>query len=204
MKFNLLLYEIALYLKYSTNPSGFGITHLNANLNYKTTPKEKCPWTWQCFQTLAADYPGFLIRKNLPFLFILSSSVYLLTSGLASVFWAALRLSALPPHSSPAHTLAVCAQPPTRHPLLQANPHPQHLPCRSASSSTVSKLNQQVNYYPAFKMKRHVFISSLQERHVFTSSLLPPKSFVLVPNQSLEYWQRRATFRRDHSAKMAR
>ena len=34
----------------------------------------------------ADDYPGFLIRKNLLFLFILSSSVYLLTSGLASVF----------------------------------------------------------------------------------------------------------------------
>lgn len=40
MKFNLLVYEIPLYLTYSTNPSGFGIRHLNANLHYKTTPKE--------------------------------------------------------------------------------------------------------------------------------------------------------------------
>ena len=63
MKFNLLLYEIPVYLKYSTNPSGFGITYLNANRNYKTTPKEKCPWTWRCLQTLRMIILDFLSAR---------------------------------------------------------------------------------------------------------------------------------------------
>lgn len=82
------------------------------------------------------------------------------------------------------HTRVVCTQV-SLHPL-RVTPHVTYSGAHPLSSM-VLKLNQQANYVPSFKKKRHVFISSFP--------LVTPNFLASVPNQPSGYWLHVTLFR---------